>query len=192
MLRLHRLYSSSISLWDHYQLLISTQQLFCYCLLPGNNKGFSSWSVNVESNPSSTECNGNDLSLQVCTGKWSCESAVCLSRTGLKDAEQGYVQHFNGGNKKQSDIFLTALQKRKKNLIFTCMASERFSFSPRQFVSLKAKKTINSVGQNTATESNRRFPSSYHKRINNQTDVKNKNKKGGGFKPIFKYMYAAA
>jgi len=72
------------------------------------------------------------------------------------------------------------------------MASERFSFSPRQFVSLKAKKTINSVGQNTATESNRRFPSSYHKRINNQTDVKNKNKKGGGFKPIFKYMYAAA
>lgn len=163
--------------------------MFCCCLLSGNNKGFSSWSVNLESNPSSTECSGNTLSLHVCTGKWSCESAVCLSRTGLKDAEQRCVQHFNGGDKKWSDIFLTALQKRK-NLIFTCMESERFSFSPRQFVSLKAKKTINSVGQNTATESNRRFSSSYHETLNKRQ--MQKIKKREGFKPIFKYMYAAA
>lgn len=75
--------------------------------------------------------------------------------------------------KEKSDTFLTASQKRKdKKLIFTCVAYERFSFSPGQLVSLKTKKTINNAGQNFTTKSNRRFSSSYHATFNKQTGTK--------------------
>lgn len=121
------------------------------------------------------KCSENAVASCIGTGKWSWEAAVCLSSSEMRRMLSRDVYNILRGKKpvkEKSDPFLTALQKRKdKKLIFTCVAYERFSFSPRQFVSLKTKKTINNAGQNFATKSNR-FSSSYHVTFNKQTGTK--------------------
>lgn len=98
-------------------------------------------------------------------GKQLCVSSSEMRRMLSRDVHNSLMGKKRV--KEKSYTFLTASQKKKdKKLILTCVAYERFSFSPRQFVSLKTKKTINNAGQNFATKSNRRFSSSYRATFN--------------------------
>jgi len=85
---------------------------------------------------------------------------LCVSSSEMRRMLSRVVYNILSGKKtlkEERDTFLTALQKRKdKKLVFICVAYKRISFSPRQLVSLKTKKT---AGQNFATKSNRRFSS---------------------------------
>lgn len=136
----------SISLLHCYRFLISTHQVLFRYLLVWNDKGFSTWCVNLECDLASNAV-GISWPLATGTGRRSWEAAY-VSSCVIRRVLSRDVHVLKGGKKWRRKVTLLwiASQKQDNELIFSWVAYERFSLSPRQFVSLKTKKTINNAG----------------------------------------------